>query len=97
MKHNLFYLLRSSANIVRASQLAATDDKKAQETSFFIEILNLNQSQVFGDAAGVINYNRQEKLRMPEMQADEEEVKTLHNFIKERIASLSSPFQQQVA
>jgi len=92
VKNKLFYLLRSAAQIIKATHLANCDDAKAKECENFVELLNLNQSQIFGDATYKINKIRQEKLRMPEQRACETEVAKLREHIMTKITEYSNEY-----
>lgn len=59
VKNNMYYLLISSANIIKSYQLINGDDSAAQETDNFVTVLEQNQNSLFGDASYAINVSRQ--------------------------------------
>ena len=61
------------------------NDETAEEKEKFQKVFKLKKSTLFGDAIYAIHMNRQEKLRMPEEQADEDDVKALQTFICDTI------------
>ena len=89
VKHKLYYLLRTSAQILKAND----EDDQAREVDNFVDLLLLNQNIMFGDATYKINKNRQEKLRMPEQQAEETWVNKLRNYTIQTISACSSVFE----
>lgn len=93
VKYRLYYILRNAAIILKGSYLSKMEDEKANEVEIFIQLLSLNQNHVFGNASQAISRNRQEKLRMPEQQADEAEVRKLRDHILQRIQTLSEPYE----
>ncbi|XP_048247628.1 uncharacterized protein LOC124124735 isoform X1 [Haliotis rufescens] len=93
LKNSLFYLLRQSANLLMLRSFGEEEDAKASEIEKFIHLLDLNQNILFGDAAYSINRSRQERLRMPEQQAREEEVTTLRVHTLNTIERLMSEYE----
>ena len=65
----------------------AKNEDKAMVSSYksFHHVFKLNQARLCADANYAINYSRQEKLRMPEQQAEKQEVQQLSQYIKETI------------
>ncbi|KAH3729255.1 hypothetical protein DPMN_055222 [Dreissena polymorpha] len=65
----------------------AKKEDKAMVSSYksFLHVFKLHQGRIFADANYAINYSRQEKLRMPEQQAQKQEVQQLSQYIKETI------------
>ncbi|XP_067668551.1 uncharacterized protein [Haliotis asinina] len=93
LKNSLFYLLRQSANILMLQAFGEEEDGRASDIEKFIHLLDLNQNVLFGDAAYSINKSRQERLRMPEQHAKEEEVTKLRNHTLSVIKRLMSEYE----
>ena len=63
LKHNLYYLLSSSAELSRSTSLQEeTSVIAASEYEYFLLILKFNQNFLFGDTKYQINISRQERL-----------------------------------
>jgi hypothetical protein len=94
LKSLMYYGIKNFAKITRGSFLVKNEDEKALEISKFVEVLELNQNIIFGDATYALNKNRQEKLRRPEQLPAEDDVARLKSYAVERIASLlEDPFK----
>ena len=93
VKNGLYYLLKNSATIVLASHLGSGDDNKAAEVHKFIHYLDLSRDTIFADAVYAINKSRQERLRMPEPRADENQVRDLKAHTDRSIKELSDQYQ----
>ena len=89
LKNKLYYLLKNSCLILEGHFLSMDDEASARCMGDFRTLLSLNQNSVFADAAYAINKSRQEKLRAPELEADEEEVRLLHSRTKSIIREIS--------
>ena len=92
VKHKLYYLIKNAGGIIMAENLAKGDDSLSSEVEKFLHLLKLNQNVIFGDAAYEINKSRQTKLRMPEQQASEEDVRKIRDLSLARIQTLSDNF-----
>ena len=92
-KQHLYYLILNAHEIIVSHHLSMDNDERAEEIEKFQRVFKLKKSTLFGDAIYAIHMNRQEKLRMPEEQADEEDIKALQTFICETIKKHSSPFE----
>lgn len=90
LKMSLFYLLKSMAKIVKATYLVKNEDNKANEIDKFLQVLDLNQNIIFGDAVYTLNLNRQTKLRLPEELPKDEDVELLRNHTITRLQFLSA-------
>ena len=81
MKNNLQYLHVSCASILRSTKLTQPgNENDAKEIGYFLDILDLNKFDVFGDH---INKARQEKLRLPTRTPDEEDLLRLRKYTVE--------------
>lgn len=89
LKQKILYLLKSSATILKATFRSQMKDTQADEMSFFLEVLSLNQDSLFGDATFAVMKNRHEKLRMPETLPSEDDVSLLRNHILSEIRNLT--------
>ena len=89
-KYKIYYLLRNSAMILKGTHRSKLNDAAAQEIDYFLEILKLNHSSIFGDATYAINKTRSEKLRTPEQMPEERDVAVLRNHIKHQIQQQTS-------
>lgn len=90
LKMSIFYLLRCMAKIVKATFLVRDQDEKAAEIDKFLQVLDLNQNIIFGDAVYAINHSRQTKLRMPAELAKDVDVELLREHTVSKISLLSS-------
>lgn len=88
-KYKLYYILRNSALIMKATYLTRQEDDSAQEVDYFMDVLKLNQNSILGEASYEINKARSEKLRMPEQIASEDDVKIFRDFICHKIEKLT--------
>ena len=74
-KHRLLYLIKNAAGILKASYRSEMKDDNAMEIEYFLETFDLKKNLIFGDAEYANTQNRQEKLRVPEEEPDEKDVK----------------------
>lgn len=52
--HKLLYLIRTAAAIIKATHQTELRDTEDDEVEYFLEMLKLHQSSIFGDAAYTI-------------------------------------------
>ena len=95
LKHNLYYTLVSSAEILRGISLETeTNMEKSKEYEYFLTVLKMNQNLLFGDCKYQINKARQERLRLPSRTPEEKDITCLRAYMLEIIAELSSVYKQ---
>ncbi|KAH3885597.1 hypothetical protein DPMN_009592 [Dreissena polymorpha] len=72
----------------------AINEDKAMVSLYksFHHVFKLNQARLCADANYAIKYSRQEKLRMPEQQAEEQEIQQFSQYIEETIKQLTCDF-----
>jgi len=93
LKTALYYLLQNFAKVLKGSYLINDEDDRAEEIDKFLQILALNHNLVFGDAAYILNKNRQMKLRCPESLPSEDDVAKLKNYAVGRLHDiLAQPY-----
>ena len=90
LKHVLYYLIKSSSNIMKATYLSRDDDQMAEEIDKFIAVLGLWKNFIFGDATYHLNKERQKRLRKPQELPLEGDVRKLRNFIVEIIKKITN-------
>ena len=83
LKQNLIFLLKRSAKVIKAIAMSQGKDQDGSESNVFIEVLELWEDNIFGDAQYEINKRRQINLRRPKNLPNEEDV----NLIRETIIS----------
>ena len=93
MKNHLYYLILNAHNIIVSHHLSLDNDKRAEEIEKFKRVFTLNKSSIFGDAIYAINMTRQEKLRMPEQEADDEDLTTLSDHLRKNVKDLCSEYE----
>ncbi|XP_033114799.1 uncharacterized protein LOC117115204 isoform X2 [Anneissia japonica] len=94
LKQGLFYLLKSASKIVKATYLMEDKDVLADEVDKFVAVLDLNKNIMFGDATYTLNKQREEKLRRPSAQPEEEDIKKLkHHIIKRMYDIVTNDFE----
>ena len=74
LKSQLYYLIKRFAKIMKATYLVRDDDEKAGEVDKFVQVLQLHERDLFGDAIYQLNMNRQERLRRPQQLPDEADI-----------------------
>ncbi|XP_071823694.1 uncharacterized protein [Apostichopus japonicus] len=88
LKIGLFYLLKKSCKIVKATHLVEGQNASAEEIDQFVAILELNHNYLFGDAKHQIDQSRKANLRNPAALPLEEDVKKLQNYISTVITTM---------
>ena len=63
LKQNLLFLLKRSAKVIKTIAMSQGKDQDASESDVFIEVLELWEDYIFGDAQYEINKRRQINLR----------------------------------
>jgi len=72
---------------MKATYLVRDDDKAAQVEKF-VQVLELHQLEVFGDATYQTNMRRQEKLRRPQELPGEEDVEKMKQYTIMRMSNM---------
>ena len=93
LKTALYYLLQKFAKVLKGSYLIKDEDSRAEEIDKFLQVLALNHNLIFGDAAYILNKNRQMKLRCPESLPSEDDVAKLKKYTVGRLHDiLAQPY-----
>ena len=92
LKQNLLYLLKRSAKILRALMMAKGNDEASREIDTFVQVLELWEDFIFGDAQYELNKRRQIKLRRPESLPNEDDILC----IRDRIINTMKELTQDV-
>jgi hypothetical protein len=77
LKTALNYLLKRFSKVAKASLLVRGEDEKASEIDKFLDVFQLNQNHIFGDATYKFNRSRQEKLRRPTQLPSEADIEKI--------------------
>lgn len=93
MKQHLYYLILDAHEIIVSHHLSLDNDDRAEEIEKFKKVFTLNKAALFGDAIYAINMSRQEKLRMPEQEAEDEDIKKLRDYICQTVQKYSSEYE----
>jgi len=88
LKVALFYLLKKTAKILKATYLMNDDDDKAAEIDKFVHVLALNENVLFGSAVYALNQRRQTRLRRPAQLPTDNDVQQLRQFTVTRLQSI---------
>src|ERR1043165_7240206 len=88
LKTALNYLLKRFLKVVKASHLVRDEDDKASEMDKFLEVFQLNEHHILGDATYKLNRNRQEKLRRPAQLPSETDIEKIKQYTVERVTTL---------
>jgi len=73
-KLGLGYVLKKAAKVMKVRYLIGDKDDKASDVDNFVTVLNLNWTDMFGDAECKVVTNRQERLRQPAQLPNESEL-----------------------
>ena len=92
LKQNYLYLLKKSAKILQCLALESEEDQLYKVVEHFIQVLELWEDFLFGDAQYQLNKRKNIKLRKPESQPNENDVKKLRDYV---IEILSEPTEQR--
>lgn len=90
LKQNVYYLLKRSAKTLRAIQLELGEDEIANQMFHFIQLLELWDDIMFGDAVYETNKRREVFLRKPEQLPNEDDMASIRDHILSRIEWLTS-------
>ena len=94
LKLAIYYLLKRFAKVCKGMHLINVDDEAAAQVDKFVQVLELNYHNLFGDATYALNRNCQVKLRRPENLPCEEDVMKLRQYTVNRIqALLADPYK----
>ena len=93
LKQNLLFLLKRSAKALKAILMSNSEDDEAREIESFVQVLELWEDFVFGDAQYELNKRRQINLRRPENLPNEDDVQLVRQTVIASMKSLTSdPF-----
>ena len=73
---------------MKATYLVRDEDDKAAEVDKFVQVLELHQLEVFGDATYQLNMKRQEKLRRPQELPGEADVVKVKQYTITRMSNM---------
>ena len=89
LKQNLLYLLKRSAKALKAISLSNSKDEEATVIQNFVQVLELWEDFIFGDAQYELNKRRQINLRRPENLPNEEDIKNVLETVTSTIKALT--------
>ena len=93
LKQNLLYLLKRSAKALKAILMADEKDNESNEIERFMQVLELWEDYIFGDAQYELNKRRQTNLRRPDKLPNEDDVQLVRNYLIEKMKILTEdPF-----
>ena len=81
LKQNLLYLLKRAAKAIKAIKLTESKDDEAEQFDKFVEIFELLEDYIFGDAQYELNKRRQVNLRRPEKLPAEEDILCIRKHV----------------
>ena len=90
LKYGLYYLIRNSALIWKATFLVKEKDDDAKDMENFLAVFNLWKDYIFGDATYHLNRSRQIKLRKPTNLPLEEDVAAMRTHVLSQITKYTS-------
>ena len=90
LKQNVCYLLKRAAKILRALLLSVGDDTRADDVAKFVELLEVWDDIIFGDAVYETNKRRETYLRKPEQLPNEDDMRMIRDHILKRMNILVS-------
>ncbi|XP_030840614.1 uncharacterized protein LOC115923643 [Strongylocentrotus purpuratus] len=90
LKLCLYFVLKKASKITKASFLVSRLDEDASEIDKFVEILDLNQNLIFGDAHYEIQKNRQVRLRKPAELPLEADIEALKTYTQKKVTEIIS-------
>ena len=88
LKIALAYILKTAGKIIKASLLMEDKDEEASEIDKFVDVLNLNNNYIFGDAQYLLNKGRQIKLRKPDTLPQETDVQMVRTYTIQTVQNL---------
>ena len=93
LKQNLLYLLKRCAKGIKAIKMSDCKDDEATEMENFVQILELWEGYIFGDAQYELNKRLQVNLRRPEKLPNEEDIRAVRDFVVSKMDLLTEdPF-----
>ena len=92
LKQNFYYLLKRSAKILQGLLLEEEKDDEVADIKNFVNLLELWDDIVFGDAAYETNKRREVVLCRPEKLPDENDLKTIRKNILLKMEELTKKF-----
>ena len=93
LKQNLYFLLKRSSKILRGLMLEKGCDDTVKEITDFVNLLELWDDIVFGDAQYETNKRREVVLRRPGQLPDEEDMLMLKNYLIETMEKYTKRFE----
>ena len=93
LKQNLYYLLKRTSKILRGLMLEKARDDVCKDVGDFINLLELWDDIVFGDAVYETNKRREIILRKPGQLPDEEDMKMLRDYILQTMKKITDKFK----
>ncbi|PIK36317.1 hypothetical protein BSL78_26845 [Apostichopus japonicus] len=90
LKLGIYYLLKSAAKIMKGTYLIDDQDNLAEDVDKFVQVLELSNNFLFGDATYKINQQRQVKLRKPDVLPLESDVKKTKDYTVTRMHEITS-------
>jgi hypothetical protein len=93
MKYKIYYLLKNSAEILKAYHRTNMADQKASEINHLLEVLKFHHNSIFGNATYAINKARAERLTAPERLPLEDDVQCLRDYICKGIQNMTATEQ----
>ncbi|XP_076105616.1 uncharacterized protein LOC143073743 [Mytilus galloprovincialis] len=94
LKYALYYVLKKSAEILRAEHLSKFADDKAEEVTKFLHIFETTKNLYFSDALFNIRKNRQVNLRKPHRIPDEDLLFTIRQYTIESIKKIVEMYNE---
>ena len=85
LKQNLYYLLKRCAKALKALMMCDNKEEESDMVERFIQILELWEDFIFGDAQYELNKHRQINLRRPEMLPNEADIKLVQSYVLSRM------------
>ena len=93
LKQNVYYLLKRSAKTLRALLLEEEKEDAVKEVSNFVELLEVWDDIMFGDAVYETNKRREIFLRKPEQLPNEDDMAMIRTHILTRMENLTNKFE----
>ncbi|XP_030844967.1 uncharacterized protein LOC115925389 [Strongylocentrotus purpuratus] len=88
LKLALYYLLKRTSKILRGMFLIDDEDDKANDIAKWVTVFETSKDMIFGDAEYSLSKTREEKLRRPEQQPEEEDLRKVRDYTVKKINEL---------
>ena len=89
LKQNLLFLLKRSAKALKAILMADGKDTESSEIERFMQVLELWEDYIFGDAQYELNKRRQVNLRRPEKLPNEEDIQLVCAYVMSKMKNIT--------